>query len=170
MEGGMARPKSAFLKELAERADADLKRVDAGGLATKLKAISAVATDPVATVARVMKVSAQTVLRWVGEYREGGLDGLRPKPKRPRRSKLDAGQKETVLSWLDEGRTAGGEEVHWTLGRLSAAVAEEFGVALAPSTIWFWLRREGWRQRVPRPRHHQSDAAAQEGFKKKPRS
>ena len=149
----MARPKAHFMREIAELADADLKRVDAEGLATKLKAISAAATEPLATVARVMNVTAQTVLRWVGECREGGPDALRPRP-----SKLCAAQK-----------AAAGEEVHWTLGRLRAAIEEEFGVALGVNTIWVCLRKEGWRQLVPRPRHHQSDAAAQEGFKKKPR-
>jgi hypothetical protein len=50
----------------------------------KLKAIMAAALHPVATVAEVMDTTQQTVLRWVAAYREGGVDGLLPKPRRPR--------------------------------------------------------------------------------------
>jgi transposase len=57
-----------------------------------------------------MDVTAQTVLRWVAVYREGGADGLRPRP-----SKLDGGQKAAVLSWSGAEKTAKGEAVHWTL-------------------------------------------------------
>jgi len=169
MEGGMARPKSVFTEELAERAEADLKELDRDLVTVKLRAIAAAARHPLAVVADVAGVARQTLLRWAAAYAGGGPDALRPKPRRPKPSKLDAAQKAAVLSWLDSGRTARGEEVHWTLGRLRAAIAEEFGVTLGSSTIWFWLRREGWGQRVPRPRHHAADAAAQEGFKKKPR-
>jgi transposase len=107
-----------------------------------------------------MDVTAQTVLRWVAVYREGGADGLRPRPKRPRPSKLDAGQKAAVLSWLETEKTAKGEPVHWTLGRLRAAIAGEFKVDLCANAIWVWLRKEGWRPKVPRPRRHAADAAS----------
>jgi transposase len=167
MEGSMARPKAADMGELAERARADLKTLDAHGVAEKLGAIRAAAKHPLETVADVADVARQTVLRWVDAYRREGAAGLRPKPKRPRPSKLDAAQKSAVLSWLGAGETAGGEAVHWTLERLRAAIREEFGVDMGASTIWVWLRKEGWGLKVPRPRHHAADAAAQGGFKKK---
>jgi len=166
----MARPKPADMRELAERAQKDLDAIDGKRLTVKLKSIRAAASSPIAKVAEVMEVTVQSVLRWIAEYRAGGLDALRPAPKAPRRSKLDDAQKAAVLSWLDTDRTAAGEAVHWTLDGLRAAIAEEFGVTLARNTIWVWIRKEGQRQLVPRPRHHQSDAAAQEDFKKKLRS
>ena len=165
----MARPKTVFTKELAERAEADLKGIDRDQVAVKLNAISAASRQPVANVADSHGVSPETVWRWATAYARDGLDGLRRRQWGPRPSKLGAAQKAAVLSWLGSGRTAAGEEVHWTLERLRAAIEDEFGVALGVNTIWVWLRKEGWRQRVPRPRHHQSDAAAPEGFKKKRR-
>jgi transposase len=155
--------------ELAWRAEADLKAADAEGLAVKLKAVVAAATNTVVTVADVMGVTPQTVLRWVAAYRGAGLDGLRRKPKAPRRPKLGEAQKAEALSWLDAGRTAKGEAVHWTVDLLRAAVEEEFKVRLARNTVWVWMRKEGMRHKVPRPRHHAADAAAQEEFKKKRR-
>jgi len=165
----MARPKARDMKELAERAEADMRALDRDGAVRKLKAIAAAARHPLATVADVAGVARQTVLRWIAAYRDGGPDALRPKPKAPRRPRLDAAQKAAVLSWLADGMTARGEAVHWTLGRLCAAIGEEFGVPVTHGAVWLWLRKEGWGQRVPRPRHHAADAGAQEAFKKKRR-
>jgi transposase len=164
-----ARPKEVFTDELPERAVADLGAIRDGGVAVKLKVIAA-AVCPVATVAEVLRVAPETGWRWATAYREEGGDGLRPRPKRPRPSKLDAGQKTAVLSWLDAGETAKGEQVHWTLGRLRVAIAQEFNVSLRQAAIWVWLRKEGWRPKVPsgvrpaapdaRPRCHAADAAS----------
>jgi transposase len=144
----MARPKEAFTDELVGRALADLGAIRDGDVAVKLKAIAAAAARPVATVAEALMVAPETVWRWATTYGKEGVAGLRPKPKRPRPSKLDAGQKATVLSWLDAGETAKGEPVHWTLERLRAAVREEFGVGLCVAAIWVWLRKEGWRPKA----------------------
>jgi len=166
----MGRAKKVFTEELAERAEADMRALDRDGVVQKLKAIAAAARLPVEVAAGAHFVAAETVWRWAVAYARDGLDGLRPKPKRPRPSKLGAAQKAAVLSWLGAGETAGGEPVHWTLEGLRAAIADEFGVALCPAAIWAWLRKEGWGQRVPRPRHHKADRAAQDEFKKKRRS
>ena len=164
----MSRPKSAYLKELAERAEADLKAADPGRVSSKLQAVIAAAAHPVAAVAGVMGVAKQTVLRWAKEYRDGGVEALRPKAKRPKPSKLSQAQKAAVHSWLEDGKTAGGKDVHWTLGRLRHEIEREFGITLGTNTIWVWLRKEGWRPKVPRPRRCKADRQAQEEFKKKP--
>jgi transposase len=166
----MARPKTVFTKELAERAEADLRGIDRDMVAVKLNAISAASRQPVASVADSRGVSPETVWRWATAYAGGGSDGLRRRQWGPRPSKLGAAQKAAVLSWLDGGRTAAGEEAHWTLERLRAAIRDEFGVELGVNTVWVWLRKEGFGQLTPRPRHHQADAAAQGEFKKKRRS
>jgi len=163
----MARPKAQFMKKLAERARADLDAVELRGLEVKLKAIAAAATHPLATVADIMGVTAQTVLRWVDLYRGGGVDGLQRRAKAPKPSKLSPKQKAAAISWLRGGKTPDGRPTHWTIDRLRAAIEEEFGVALGRNTIWVWLRKGGWKPKVPRPRHHKADPAAQAEFKKK---
>ena len=40
------------------------------------------------------------------------------------------------------------------------------GCAVARSTIYRMLERQGWRKIVPRPRHPKADPAAQAAFKK----
>jgi len=158
------------MAELAKRALADLETIKGHKVAIKLKAVAAVAKRPAELVAEVMGVATQTIWRWVADYKTGGIAGLCPKPKKPKPSKLSAEQKAKVLSWLDEAKAPGGEDVLWTLSHLRHEIAEEFGVALGINTIWVWLRKEGWKLKVPRPKHHLADPAAQEEFKKKRRS
>jgi hypothetical protein len=66
------------MRELAERARADLGDLDCSGVAAKLNAIVAAAKCPLETVAVVASVVRQTVLRWVAVYGDGGADGFRP--------------------------------------------------------------------------------------------
>jgi len=148
----MARPKSLFTMELAERAKADLEVLDRDLVILKLHAIAAASRRPVAVVADLHGVAPETVWRWATAYAKDGLDGLRRKRWGPRSSKLNAEQKATVLSWLKAGETAKGEPVHWTLDSIRAAIAEEFNVSLARNSIWVWLRKEGWRPKVSKHR------------------
>ena len=166
----MARPKSVFLQDLASSAKADMELLDHNKILQKLQSIVAAASFPIETVAQVMGVAAETIWRWAKAYQNNGLEGLYPKPKRPKPSKLTLAQKNTVLAWLDERKSPAGEPMHWTLERLQYAIMKEFGVSLGVSTIWVWLRRENRVLKVPRPRHAKADIQAQEAFKKTSRN
>jgi len=162
----MARPKSVFLEELAKRACADLEILDQFKVTVKLRAIIAAARHPVGVVAEIFGVGAQTLWRWAKAYQKHGLEGLYPKGRAPKASKLTLAQKDEVLAWIDGRTTAKGESIHWTLERLRYAIAEKFEVSLGLNTIWVWLRKENRKLKVPRPRHHEADKQAQEIFKK----
>jgi transposase len=162
----MARPKSVFVEDLSIRAQADLDSPEHKKVALKLQAIIAAVKYPVGMVAEIFGVSAETIWRWATSYRKCGVDGLYPKPRRPKPSKLSPAQKAETLAWLDTGKTAGGENTHWTLERLRQAILEAFGVTLGINTIWVWLRKENLKLKVPRPQHYKADNQAQEAFKK----
>jgi transposase len=164
----MARPKSLFSAELAQRAQKDLNALDQQGVIQKLQAIVAASKLPIATVAEVVGVAAETIWRWAKAYGREGVEGLYQKPRRAKPSKLTPAQKEQVLAWIDEGRTPGGKQVHWTLERLRQEIIDQYGLTLAQNSIWVWLRKENRKPKVPRPRHYQGDPEAQEAFKKTP--
>jgi len=164
----MARPKSLFSSELAARAQADLDALDQHGVIQKLRAIVAASKLPAATVAEVLGVAVETIWRWAKSYEKSGLEGLYPKARRPKPSKLDPNQKAHVLAWIDECKAPDGKAIHWTLERLRQAIVDHFGVTLGINTIWVWLRKEGRKLKVPRPRHVKGDLDAQEAFKKTP--
>ena len=166
----MARPKSVFSDALAASAKADMDLLDNHKILQKLQAIVATVSWPIETVAQVMGVAAETIWRWAKAYRKEGLEGLYPKPKKPKTSKLTPAQKAAVLAWID-GRTNSAQKwMHWTLERLQYAIMQEFGVTLGITSIWVWLRRENRVLKVPRPRHAKADVQAQEAFKKTPRN
>ena len=160
----MARPKSVFSKDLATRALADLDTLGSDKIALKLQAIIAATKYSISSVAEILGVSPETIWRWATAYRENGMDGLHPKTRKPKPSKLTSEQKAKVLFWLDSEQSAKGENVHWTLERLRHAISEEFGITLGINTIWVWLRKEDRRLRVPRPRHYEADSQSQKAF------
>lgn len=162
----MARPKAAFLQDLAAQAKVDLDIHDNKGVARKLHAIIAVAKHPLETVAEILGTTTQSLCLWVKAYKKEGIKGLWPKPKKAKRSKLSPEQKILALQWVDEAKTPQGKDAHWTLEKLRQALTEEFGVTLGINTIWVWLRKEGRKLKVPRPRHYQADEQAQQEFKK----
>lgn len=147
-------------------AKADMDRLDHHKVLQKLQAIVASSSFPMETVAQVMGVAAETIWRWTKAYKKHGLEGLYPKPKKPRSSKLSDDQKVEVLAWLDDRRSSAGDQVHWTLERLQHAIYQEFDIVLGVSTIWVWLRREGRVLKVPRQQHVKADKQAQAAFKK----
>ena len=164
----MARPKSIFSPELALRAQADLEVLDQHGVIQKLRALIAGSRLPAATVAEVLGVATETIWRWAKAYERDGLEGLYPKARRAKPSKLDADQRKAVLAWVDDCSTPDGRTVHWTLERLRQVIIDSFGVTLGINTIWVWLRKENRKLKVPRPRHIKADEQAQEAFKKTP--
>jgi len=162
----MSRPKSLFSEGLAARAQADLGMLEHNKITLKLRAIISATKHPLGVVAEILGVTAETIWRWATAYRRDGLAGLYPKPRKPKPSKLSSEQKEQSLSWLASGKSAKGEDIHWTLERLRHAIFEEFGITLGINTIWVWLRKENLKPKVPRPRHYEADRQAQEAFKK----
>ena len=162
----MARPKSVFTESLAVSAKADMESIKHHKILQKLQAIVAASSFPIETVAQVIGVAAESVWRWAKAYQKNGLEGLHPKPKKPKPSKLTPAQKADVLAWIDERKNSAGERVHWTLERLQYAIMQEFGVTLGINSIWVWLRRQNRVLKVPRPQHAKADIQAQEAFKK----
>ena len=162
----MSRPKLIFTEELAKRALLDLDVLDKERIARKLQAIISATKYPLGTVADITGVAAETIWKWGVSYIKNGLEGLYPKVRRPKPSRLSPEQKSEVFSWLRTGKTSKGANVHWTLERLRHEITEEYGITLGINTIWVWLRKENWKLRVPRPKHYKADIEVQESFKK----
>ena len=108
--------------------------------------------EDVATIARWSGRTPRTVRRWLRAFREGGVAALAGAPIPGRPPKADA----VYLVALEAAvatppRMLGLAFDVWTSGRLSAYLAEQTGVRLAPG----WLRVLLHRQRFARgrPKH-----------------
>lgn len=117
-------------------------------------------------IARRVGRSPRFVDEWVGRYRRGGVEALRPKKQPGRRPKLTPQQEEQLRARLDAGpRDSDG--VCTLRGRDVCRIIErEFGVVHTLGGIYDVLRRLGYSSLVPRPRHRKNDPAAMEKFER----
>jgi transposase len=162
----MARPKRLVMQALAERAEEELKEIANHKVCFRLQAIISSARYAVDIVAPVLGVHRSTIFKWIKLYNEQGTEGLIDKPKGHNPSKLSYDQKKEIIRWLTEGKNADGETVHWTLAWLIDEIERVFGIRVGKTPLWLFIRKSGFRQKVPRPVHAMADPLAQETFKK----
>jgi transposase len=109
----------------------------------------------------------QTLRDWVHRYNAEGLAGLRSRKPPGPSSKLTA-QQETELAALVEAGPDPAQHgvVRWRRIDLRDEIARRFDVTLHERSVGKVLAKLGFRRLSVRPRHPQSDQAAQEAFKK----
>jgi transposase len=115
----------------------------------------------VATIARWSGRTPRTVRRWLRTFRAGGVDAVAGAPIPGRPPKADAPYLAALEATVDTPpRTLGlGFDV-WTSGRLSAYLAAQTGVRIAPGWLRVLLHRV--RFACGRPKHtleHRQDLA-----------
>ncbi len=118
-------------------------------------------------VASAAGVGVRTLRDWVVRYSADGPGGLRDAARPGAPPKLDGGQAEEVVSWLDGGPDpdAGGPS-RWTVADVRKRIAGSFGVAYTLEGARRPVRRLGFRHMSPRPVHPRADPAAREGFRR----
>jgi transposase len=109
----------------------------------------------------------QILADWVHRYNEGGVEGLRDKPKgHPKRlltPEQEAAIKARVLAGPDP-ETDG--LVRWRCVDIQAFIADTYKITLHKRTVAKLLTRMGLSHISVRPKHPKSDSEAQETFKK----
>ena len=115
-----------------------------------------------AMIARWSGRSVRTVRRWLARFAEGGAATLRDAPRPGRPPEADAGYLEALDAAVGTAPpTLGLPFDVWTSPRLSAYLARERGVRIAPSWLRTLLKRRKYA--YGRPKHtltHLQDPAA----------
>jgi len=76
--------------------------------------------------------SPRTVERWVHQFEEAGIEGLRSKPKSGRPSKLGSEQLEQLRREINKGPIQFGyDQERWDVKLLGAHVSDHFGITLS---------------------------------------
>jgi transposase len=120
-----------------------------------------------ATAAQSCAMDRQTLRDWVHRFNADGLAGLSDRLRPGRPSSLSAAQQAQVAAWVQAGPDLQKDGVvRWRRADLSDRIAASFGVKLDVRSVGKLLRRLDFRRISVRPRHPESDAAAQEAFKK----
>ena len=111
-----------------------------------------------AAVARALGVSRASVCRWAQAVRAGGRRGLRARPRLGRPPRWDARQWRRLTGLLERGATAAGFETErWTLRRIAAVVAREFGVRYHPRYLERPLKAHGFTVHRPATQARERD-------------
>ena len=162
----MARPKEIINQKLVSEAKNQLKEFEQHRVYLRLLAIIKAGEYPITEVAKFFEVSRDTVARWIKRFRAQGVEGLWDQPKGHNPPKLQEEHKQQIASWLETGKNARGDPVHWTLEKLRWEIERELGITISIMPLWLHLRKMGFRRKVPRPVHVKADRQAQEAFKK----
>jgi len=115
-----------------------------------------------AAIARWSGRRPETVCRWLEAYRVGGMMALADAPRQGRPPKADAAYLATLEQAVETApRRLGLPFDVWTSGRLSAYLAQQTGVRIAPGWLRVLLKQQHFV--CGRPNHslaHRQDPAA----------
>ena len=162
----MARPKEVVDENLVWRARGVLEQISDHQLCVRLQAIISSGDHPMRLVADIMGVNPTTAWRWIKRFKAGGVEDLRDRPKGHNPSKLNSEHHQIIYEWLEKSENTKGERVHWTIPLLQDEIQRIFGIGMGKTPLWLMVRKLGFRQKVPRPRHAKADTDKQEAFKK----
>ena len=118
-----------------------------------------------ADTARVMGVSRCWVCQLRRRFMRGQIAGSPDAPTaggRRRQNMTVDQEREFLAPFLSQAATGG----VLVVGQIKAALDQRLGRPVALASAYNLLHRHGWRKLVPDKRHPQSDAAAQEDWKK----
>jgi transposase len=101
-------------------------------------------------IARRLKVSRPTVVRWVGQYRRQGKVALRKAGRAGRKPMLDSKDRQRLEALLVRGPEALGYETPlWSCPRVAHLIEQEFGIHYHEGHVWKVLVSLGWSPQRP---------------------
>lgn len=120
-----------------------------------------------AEVARQLRVSSVSAMRWYHAWTQGGEKGLAVALRLGRPTRLSARQLEKVEKALIGGPGAYGYATDlWTLPRIAEVIEKTTGVHYHPGHVWRLLRQMGWSLQKPATRAKERNEAAIKRWKK----
>ena len=111
-----------------------------------------------ASIARELKVSRQSVTRWYREWRKGGASALRGAGRAGRKPKLEQRQLRQLDRALRQGARAHGFDTDlWTLPRVAQVIERLTGVQYHPGHVWRILGGLDWSLQRPAKQARERD-------------
>ncbi|MGH8276809.1 MAG: winged helix-turn-helix domain-containing protein [Steroidobacteraceae bacterium] len=119
------------------------------------------AGERMATVARTLQVSRQSVSRWFAQWNRGGTTALRGAGRAGRAPRLHAHQLRQVERALRTGARANGFNTDlWTLPRVAQVIERVTGVSYHAGHVWRVMRAMGWTLQRPARRARERNEEA----------
>lgn len=165
----MGRPKLLLTNDLIESVNADLKKFKDSDVIIRLLAIKTAFNYPESEAAKIFNVSRSTLIRWISNYKEYGIEGCRNKSRGHNPSKLSNEEKFKIKQWILTSKDRHGKQVHWTLHRLIKEISIVFKKEITKTPLWLTLLSMDLRLKKTRPQHRNSNIQEREEFKKNSR-
>lgn len=123
-------------------------------------------------VADILRVDRATIWRWVKQYEEGGLDGLRLQSGGEHgQSPLDEQQRTALEQHLRQTAAPGGAVGSgWTIKQIIQVVKEKFHIEYSPSGMRHVLAHIGWSYQKSRAKYTKQDDQEVKEFEDKLRA
>jgi transposase len=119
-------------------------------------------------VARLLKVSRQSVSRWFRAWSRSGNPGLRGSTRAGRPPRLDREQRARIRKALLQGPMAQGWPTDlWTLPRAAKLIESVAGVHYHPGHVWRIMKDLGWSLQRPTLRAKERDEQRIEAWKRR---
>ncbi len=149
-------------EELRNQARAALKelRNTNSRESTRLRAIISAKTHGITLASKILEISPKTIREWAKRFSSDGIKGLRYKPGRGIKSKLNKSQGATIKEWVKE-------DPSMTLKEIVIRVKEVFEITTSISAVHRILKKLGLAYITPRPIHYKQNKKDRDEFKKK---
>jgi transposase len=151
----------AISDELFEKVKLALSETSrSGDVSRKLQAIKSAKEHGITAVSKIFDVSRVAIMDWIAAFKEGGVEGLKIKPGRGRKSIITKDEVAKIRKWFEE-------DCNLTIHATQCRIESTFGKKLGKSATHNLIRSLGLSYITPRPKHHKQDATTHEAFKKK---
>jgi transposase len=151
----------AISEKLYKNAVNCLKEVSkTGDISRKLQAIKSSKEHGITLVSKVFGVSRVTIMVWINKFEKSGIEGLKLKTGRGRKSILTDEEKSKIKEWVFK-------DSNLTIMMVKAKITEIFSKELSLSATHTLLQKLNFSYITPRARHHKQDSQVHPEFKKK---
>jgi len=101
-------------------------------------------------IAKRVRFSRYTVVRFIYRYETEGLQGLYTKPRSGRPRRVTPEYEAKLLAAVEKApRSLGLPFSNWTTGNMAGYMAEQTGIVISPRQVERYLKLHGWRLRRP---------------------
>ena len=147
----MARKQKIITEEIYLKALEAIKEVPKGTLIHyRLTAIISGREHSISHVAKILKVTSQTLRSWVYKFDEGGVANLVNKPKTGRKSPMKDEHIDAIYRWIKA-------DSQLTINAVLLKLKDEYALSTSKSSVHVVIKKLKFSYITPRPKHYKQN-------------
>lgn len=155
----MGRVSNLLSEDVVTACNVGLKKLGKIGIvAGRLQIILAAKEHGITEVCRVHNMSRTTLTDWIRRLKNGTIEDLKNKPKRPQ--SLLTPHESTIREWIEQ-------DPNITIKKLIIITGERLGIFVGETTMRRIVKKLNFSYITPRPSHYKKQESFNGEFKKK---